>query len=972
MRTTRNQAKRQPQSTGEEETKKPRLDLGKQKCVDSVDDTLADISQEAVGKLLKRFNRRGSRGSKLQESFLNRCDAINKLESGLKKEKQTTDECSNRIITESSLSKGKAEVGIAQQVTDDDDQMDEPDWEEGPVNNFSSGNDHEEGNITIEFEASPDTAKRKAICRASAEDKERAEFVHKVHLLCLLGRGRLIDRACNDPLIQAALLSLVPRQFLKISETSKLTARALAPLVNWFHKYFHVRHLSNTERSCESALALALQTQEGTAEEVAALSVALFRALNLTTRFVSVLDVASLKPCVEKNESVTKKAKRTSKGIFNSSTLMVATPYMVSGFPSREFAFTDMDNVCETSGRHSFKNYIRKTESTTSQDRDSPPANQLNDYEAHNNMSDVGSTKQYKFPKRISDLEFEMQLEMAKAATASGNDNIIKESYKKKLHSNWLPGIGDDNGYYKNPFGPYTFPSRMSSKEIRRVRSVEPPTSQGISVAIGSRKVGAPLYWAEVYCSGENLTGKWVHVDAVNAIIDGEQKVEAAIAACKTSLRYAVAFAGDGAKDVTRRYCMKWYKIASERINMKWWDAVLAPLKELELIATENMLKRQEGLNKHEKTETTGMLDSSGPAKSVAECSIENSYGVSRSCLEDIELETRALTEPLPTNQQAYKNHPLYALERWLTKCQILHPRGPIIGFCSSHPVYPRTCVQVLRTKERWLREGLQLKANELPVKVLKRSPKQNKEQASEADDYDEGDNSGRDTALYGEWQTEPLQLPHAVDGIVPRNERGQVDVWSEKCLPPGTVHLRFPGLVPIAERLKIDFAPAMVGFEFRNGRSVPVYEGIVVCTEFKDAILEVYAKEEERRNAEERRRNESQAISRWYQLLSSIVTRQRLKNRYGDGSASQSVTYASNPSVGSDARVSDDKDAAKQTSKSQPRNLHVWKENAQQPETVDEHEHVFLTDDQTTGDEESSTRIKRCHCGFYIEVEVL
>ncbi|WOG84454.1 hypothetical protein DCAR_0103637 [Daucus carota subsp. sativus] len=956
MRTTRNQSKRQAESTGEEESKRPRLNAGKQTCVDD-NDTLADISHEAVDNLLKRFNRRGSRGSKLQESFLSRCDAINKLESGLKKkEKQTADETSSRNVTESSSSKAKAEDGIAQQATNDDDQMDEPDWEEGPVNTISSRNDQEEGNITIEFEASPDTAKRKTICRASAEDKERAELVHKAHLLCLLGRGRLIDRACNDPLIQAALLSLVPRQFLKISETSKLTARALAPLVNWFHKYFHIRLRNDKERSFESALALALETQEGTGEEIAALSVALFRALNLTTRFVSVLDVASLKPCVEKNESVNKKATRTSRGIFNSPTLMVPTADLVSGFPSRQFALADMDNVCETSGRHSFKNKIRKTESSTSQVRGSPPADQLNDYEAQNNMSDSGFT-QFKLPKRIGDLEFEMQLEMAKAATASGHDTIDRESSQTNFHFRSLS---------------------MSYRGTRRVRSEESPASHGFSVAFGSRKVGAPLYWAEVYCSGENLTGKWVHIDAVNAIIDGEQKVEAAVSACKTSLRYAVAFAGDGAKDVTRRYCMKWYKIASERINMGWWDAVLAPLKELESAATENMLMRREGLNKHEKTKTTGMpgqsmLDcASGPEKSLAECPVENSYGVSRSCLEDIELETRALTEPLPTNQQAYKTHPLYALERWLTKYQMLHPRGPVLGYCSNHPVYPRTCVQVLRTKERWLREGLQLKPNEPPAKVLKRSPKQNKEQASEADEYDEGDDCGRDTSLYGKWQTEPLQLPHAVNGIVPRNERGQVDVWSEKCLPPGTVHLRFPGLVPIAKRLEIDFAPAMVGFEFRNGRSVPVYEGIVVCTEFKDSILEVYAKEVEKRDAEERRRNESQAISRWYQLLSSIVTRQRLKNRYGDGSASQSVAHTPNSNVEAGARVSNDKDAAKQTSKSQPRDLHVGKEKARQPEITDEHEHVFVMDDQSTGDEESSTRIKRCHCGFYIEVEVL
>ena len=72
------------------------------------------------------------------------------------------------------------------------------------------------------------------------------------------------------------------------------------------------------------------------------------------------------------------------------------------------------------------------------------------------------------------------------------------------------------------------------------------------------------------------------------------------------------------------------------------------------------------------------------------------------------------------------------------------------------------------------------------------------------------------------------------------QNERGQVDVWSEKCLPLGTVHLRFPRLVPVCQRLGINFAPTMVGFEIRKGRSIPVYEGLVVCEEFKDAIMEV------------------------------------------------------------------------------------------------------------------------------------
>lgn len=67
---------------------------------------------------------------------------------------------------------------------------------------------------------------------------------------------------------------------------------------------------------------------------------------------------------------------------------------------------------------------------------------------------------------------------------------------------------------------------------------------------------------------------------------------------------------------------------------------------------------------------------------------------------------------------QAYKNHHLYAIERWLKKYEIMYPKGPVLGFCSGHPVYPRTCVQTLHTKERWLREGLQVKVDELPAKV--------------------------------------------------------------------------------------------------------------------------------------------------------------------------------------------------------------------------------------------------------------
>ncbi|KAF8378603.1 hypothetical protein HHK36_029951 [Tetracentron sinense] len=1040
-------------------------------CTTSLHDsgTLTNISMEAVGKLLKRATSRSSAGMKKQDSYL--CPESDGMSESLSKGKGkqnvgTTVTCNNLVDEGSSRDtigntpiEGKVEEGrFHHAFPDRKEDTDESDWEDGSIPVLDSTGHHPENlvrEVTVEFSGSAASAKQKTIRRASAEDKELAEIVHKVHLLCLLARGRLIDSACSDPLIQASLLSLLPTNLLKIVEVSKLTANILTPLVDWFHKNFHIRSPNTEERSFKSSLAFALETHEGTAEEVAALSVALFRALNLTTRvpcdsnrgmvvldvllvglakgfgsvcsrvvsdvdaaiemktidllkvkgavsgfmvqekvhiinrgykyyifywkhgfvfrFVSILDVASLKPDSDASGFSNQDTSRAETGIFNSSTLMVTSPNKISTpvqLSSHKTSF-NKDIVHETFHRGACQ--IRESNLTckTSQSKDLPVAGQPNNRmldslacEASNGSSEAGLTKKAEGSKRKGDLEFEMQLEMARFATSAGirDSNLVSEL--KDLHnsSSDLPS---------------------SLKRMKRIQREESSiSSQGISTAVGSRKVGPPLYWAEVYCSGENLTGKWVHVDAANLIIDAEQKVEAAAAACRRSLRYVVAFAGGGAKDVTRR-------IASQRINSHWWDAVLAPLKELESGATGGIVHLEKhpekSLDEVEKVESLKMSDCStreclpehvrlsGEMSKEhdmnidVESSARNSRVATRNSLEDMELETRALTEPLPTNQQAYKNHQLYAIERWLTKYQILHPKGPILGFCSGHPVYPRTCVQMLHTKLRWLREGLQVKENEHPAKVVTHSRKPSKVQVSEPDLYDEDDGEGT-IELYGKWQMEPLRLPHAVNGIVPKNERGQVDVWSKKCLPPGTVHLRLSRVVPVAKRLEIDFAPAMVGFEFRNGRCLPVFEGIVVCTEFKDSILEAYAEEQERREAEEKKRNETQAISRWYQLLSSIVTRQRLNNYYGDCSSSQTPNHIHQKDNLCGEQIVNSGDGM-QSIACQQEYVRDAKLDAASTVLSAEHEHIFPLEDQSF-DEESSVTTKRCPCGFSVEVE--
>ncbi|XP_078444262.1 DNA repair protein Rad4 family isoform X2 [Wolffia australiana] len=749
-------------------------------------------------------------------------------------------------------------------------------WEDGKISGSFDNDDHQnvhETDLRIVIDESPSSGRRKRVRRVSAEDKELVELVHKVHLLCLLGRGRLVDSTCDDSLIQASLLSLLPRGILNTEDVPTLTVDKLVPVVTWFRNSFCIKCTNFREGNLKENILHSVASREGTAEEVTALSVSLFRALNLPTRFVSILDVTSLNPDTDDpwayNQDLPKldpkiSSPTLSKAIVSNNGDPTLPPVLLSSTKSKETAPEQIKR-----GRNKKQDRQLMIDSCDTNEQ----------VTCANNNQNKG--------KKKGDVEFEMQLEMALSATAAGSFDCNPSQNNADICS--------------------------SSSATTSFKSAKKSLNQAVTGAVWSRKKGPPLFWAEVFCKGESSTGKWVHVDAANGMIAQELQVESASAASKRPLKYVVAFSGLGAKDVTRRYCMHWYKILSKRIDGTWWARVLAHLKQLRSAATEA-------------DSTLAQVEST----------------------EDMELEIRALTEPLPGNQQAYRRHHLYALEKFLSKYEALYPKGPVLGYCSGHPVYPRACVQRLQTRQRWLREGLQVKSNEAPAKKFGRRQRQ-----------EEGAEEGSMTLeLYGKWQVEPLILPPAVDGMVPKNERGQVEVWSEKCLPPGTVHLRLPRLAAVARRLGVDFAPAMIGFEFRNGRSYPVFEGIVICSEFKDAIMEAYAEEERRREADEKRRREAQALSRWYQLLSSLITRERLSRTYLEPSKAKEPEQEKKP------ENTPGKFPQPVSHKSDEQDHRHQKDHEQ-------HEHVFPIEDQSF-DSESFIRTKRCPCGFSIEMEEL
>lgn len=202
--------------------------------------------------------------------------------------------------------------------------------------------------------------------------------------------------------------------------------------------------------------------------------------------------------------------------IFKSSTLMVDRPTGVIKSPAKSFSHHDGKQFSETLLDGSNISEVENKVAGSHLSKECPQTDNAS-------SSNIGA-------KRKGDLEFEMQLQMALSATAVSPTSL------------------------ESPIKHSILDTSTSVRNFKNVGEKSILSVSGVSTAFGSRKVGPPLYWAEVYCNGESSTGRWVHVDAVNNIIDGEQNVEAVSAACKISLWYVVAFAGFGAKDVTRRF----------------------------------------------------------------------------------------------------------------------------------------------------------------------------------------------------------------------------------------------------------------------------------------------------------------------------------------------------------------------------------------------------------------------------------
>ncbi|OQE46172.1 hypothetical protein PENCOP_c001G05134 [Penicillium coprophilum] len=389
-----------------------------------------------------------------------------------------------------------------------------------------------------------------------------------------------------------------------------------------------------------------------------------------------------------------------------------------------------------------------------------------------------------------------------------------------------------------------------AAQRSRRIGQPKFTPSRPISTP---RESSFPVFWVEAF---NEAAQKWVPIDpVVTKSLAKPSKFEPPASDSLNLMSYVVAFEDDAsARDVSRRYVKAFnaktrkLRVEVTRNGEEWWDKALK--------------------------------------------TYEKPFFEDRDEAEISELTSKSAAEPMPRNIQDFKDHPVYALERNIRRNEVIHPKR-VIGHVGlgkstarseiSEPVYRRSDVHIVRSSDRWYRLGRDVRVGEQPLKRVAASRNKG---GGFSDEEDE--NEPQETTLYAEFQTDIYVPPPVIEGRIPKNAYGNLDVYVPSMVPPGGVHINRPEAVRAARILGIDYADAVTGFEFRGRRGTAVLRGIVIAAEYQEALEEVLRglEDERRHTALEARTVE--ALRVWRLFLMKLRIAERVKEYASDDEEKQ------------------------------------------------------------------------------------
>ncbi|KAI0204610.1 Rad4-domain-containing protein [Astrocystis sublimbata] len=370
------------------------------------------------------------------------------------------------------------------------------------------------------------------------------------------------------------------------------------------------------------------------------------------------------------------------------------------------------------------------------------------------------------------------------------------------------------------------------------------PSRQAAPAPKKIRESPYPVYWVEVLDEGHQ---KWQPTDPL--VTDSywkPQKLEPPAVDRENCMTYVVGFEESGAaKDVTRRYA-KAYNAKTRKMRVesvlnggeRWWRLALR--------------------------------------------AYSRGYNSDLDQIEANELAAIESREPMPRNIADFKDHPIYALERHLRRNEVLVPNASssgTIGAGSKAPlerIYRRRDVRIARSRDKWYRLGREVRPDEVPVKFITKPSRLHEDIFSDGA-HELGENETNGTPIYTSDQTDIYKAPPVVNGKVPKNRYGNLDLYVPSMVPEGGAYIADEFGSRAAFILGVDYAPALTGFHFTGRKGTAIIYGAVVAAEHEEAVRAVIDGIKDQELELEREMKSRRMLKMWRLFLMNLRIRQRI-----------------------------------------------------------------------------------------------
>ncbi|KAL2267281.1 hypothetical protein VTJ83DRAFT_4558 [Remersonia thermophila] len=397
-----------------------------------------------------------------------------------------------------------------------------------------------------------------------------------------------------------------------------------------------------------------------------------------------------------------------------------------------------------------------------------------------------------------------------------------------------------------------------------------------------------PHYWTEVLSP---VTNRYLAVDAVvkGVVATNRELVESLeprggkADRAKQVMAYVVAHSQDGtAKDVTVRY-LKRQMLPGRTKGMR------IPVEKVPVYDRHGNVKRH---HQHDWFKTVMKGYSRGGQQHPA---TEADQQEDATDLKPAVMERKEVKEGEETLQY-YKQSKEFVLARHLRREEALLPTAkPVKMFknkgkkSEEEPVYLRKDVVQVKSAETWHKQG---RAPLPGVEPLKRVPYRaaTTNRRREIAEAEAATGEKVLQGLYSFDQTDWIIPPPIQDGIIPKNEYGNIDLFVEHMCPEGAVHVPYRGAMRVAKRLGIDYAEAVVDFEFGHRMAVPVIQGVVIAEEHYERVMEELRKDEEERKRKEDDKRRKVALGMWRKFMMGLRIVERIRLEYGQVEAGVDV----------------------------------------------------------------------------------